>query len=130
MARGSTVERRKGADVRDISDVGAQRSAVVGYESTASGTEFGHFLAGARAGLEWAMRAATTAPLSGIRATATEQWITHEVQLCEEVLGGRVVPQHADIHFVNGVEHALSWVLELELEPPVPSIPVPASTAS
>ncbi|MFG1921504.1 hypothetical protein [Cryptosporangium sp. NPDC048952] len=103
-----------------------ERRALVAYSKNTqplAGPEFGHFLRGAAAALDWATGVVAIAPVGPGTGPADAALIVAEIQLCDVLLAGAVSPLttvRTDPHYVNGVEHALRWLLELEAEPPVP----------
>ncbi|EXG80348.1 hypothetical protein [Cryptosporangium arvum] len=114
--------------MRDHVIVKNERRALLAYSSStqpADGPEFSHFLRGAAAALDWATNTVANAPVGPGSGPADAALIAAEIELCDVLLAGSVsalTPVRKDPHYVNGVEHALRWLLELEAEPPVPLI--------
>lgn len=112
--------------MRDHPLVMNERRALVAYAKNnqpPASPEFLRFLRGAGAALDWATGAVKSAPVSTGTPTATQESIAAEVRHCDTLLagvGGSLTAVRADPHYLNGVEHALRWLLELEGEPPVP----------
>jgi len=109
--------------MRDHVIVKNERRALVAYSKNSVGPEFGRFLRGAAAALDWVTGAVQTAPVGPGTGPADPDLIAAEIRRCDVLLAGvasALTPVRADPHYVNGVEHALRWLLELESEPPVP----------
>jgi hypothetical protein len=112
--------------MRDHPLVMNERRALVAYSSNSQppvSQEFLRFLRGAGAALDWATGAVRTAPVSSDTPDPTPEAIAAEVRHCDKLLGGvrgPVAAVRSDPHYLNGVEHALRWLLGLESEPPVP----------
>ena len=112
--------------MRDHVLVKNERRAVAAYSTNtkpAAGPEFGRFLRGAAAALDWATGAVATAPVGPGTRPVDPDSIAAEIKLCDFLLAGTasaLTVVRTDPHYVNGVEHALRWLLELESEPPVP----------
>ncbi|GAA0255559.1 hypothetical protein [Cryptosporangium japonicum] len=112
--------------MRDHVIVKNERRALVAYSTNTqpiAGPEFGRFLRGAEAALDWATGATATAPVGPGTGPADAALIAAEIELCDVLLAGTasaLTTVRNDPHYVNGVEHALRWLLELEAEPPVP----------
>lgn len=103
-----------------------ERRALLAYSRNRqpfAGPEFGRFLRGAVAALDWAAGATDTAPVGPRTGPVDPDLIAAEIELCDVLLAGAasaLTVTRTDPHYVNGVEHALRWLLELEAEPPVP----------
>lgn len=112
--------------MRDHVLVKNERRALVAYSTNTqpfAGAEFGRFLRGAVAALDWATGAVATAPVGQGTGPVDDELIAAEIKLCDVALAGAataLIAVRTDPHYVNGVEHALRWLLELEAEPPVP----------
>ena len=112
--------------MRDHSLVMNERRALVAYSKNnqpPASPEFLRFLRGAGAALDWATGVVKLAPVSTGTPPATPETIVAEVRHCDTLLagvGGSLTAVRADPHYLNGVEHALRWLLGLEGEPPVP----------
>ncbi|SHN26760.1 hypothetical protein [Cryptosporangium aurantiacum] len=112
--------------MRDHVLVKNERRALAAYSTKTQSPvspEFSRFLRGAGAALDWATGAVDAAPVGPDSGPADGDTIIAEIQRCDVVLAGTaspLMPIRTDPHYVNGVEHALRWLLELEAEPPVP----------
>jgi hypothetical protein len=120
--------------MRDHPIVISERRALEAYSNniqSPASPEFLRFLRGAGAALDWATATTGSAPVSPGTLPADPESILAEVGRCDALLGrdGTVTALRSDPHYLNGVEHALRWVLELEGEPPVPLEPLVALPA-
>ncbi|GAA3393590.1 hypothetical protein [Cryptosporangium minutisporangium] len=112
--------------MRDHVIVKNERRALAAYSTNTQPSvspEFSRFLRGAGAALDWATGSVATPPVGLGAGPVDPEAITAEIRLCDVLLAGAVsalTPIRSDPHYVNGVEHALRWFLELEAEPPVP----------
>lgn len=122
----TTATREKRNLMRDTVLVMNERRALVAYSTNTKAPispEFLRFLRGAGAALDWASGVVPAAPVSTGQVVANPETIAAEVRQCDALLVGASAALFAartDPHYLNGVEHALRWMLELEAEPPVP----------
>jgi hypothetical protein len=115
--------------MQDRSNVSSERQALAVYARQTASPEFLSFIRGASAALDWAMGRVRTAPVSGTAlvgppAEPAAEDLTAEVRRCDALLASDQSTEPAarrnEPHYVNGVEHALRWLLGLDAEPPVP----------
>ncbi|MFI5954945.1 hypothetical protein [Cryptosporangium sp. NPDC051539] len=109
--------------MRDHVIVKSERRALTAYSTNQRPLEFTSFLRGAGAALDWAIGTVSAAPVGPGTGPADPDTIAAQIKMCDVLLAGPTLalkPGRTDPHYVNGVEHALRWLLELEAEPPVP----------
>jgi len=106
--------------LRDRAVLVAEHRALVAAERVAKAPEFRRFLAGARAGLDWVLGRAATAPATGSTEPPTVAQLEREERFCDEAIYSPLPRPALDPDYANGVEHALSWARGAESEPPTP----------